>query len=130
MLPQIHQGVINCWHILKTFLKEEEIVKCSNGWNPLSTKPKIRKNKHFNKKKEARKEEGTVTSTSKPQANQTPQEGKKNKKKNWKKPYSPSYRIPRIQKDSLENVFRMVRTLISFRDKEEERMRQPSFTNK
>ncbi|MBW0548549.1 hypothetical protein O181_088264 [Austropuccinia psidii MF-1] len=26
MLPQIHQGVINSWHILKRFLTEEEIV--------------------------------------------------------------------------------------------------------
>ncbi|MBW0588666.1 hypothetical protein O181_128381 [Austropuccinia psidii MF-1] len=30
------------------------------------------------------------------QANPLPQEGKKNKKKNWRKPYSPSYRIPKI----------------------------------
>ncbi|MBW0538002.1 hypothetical protein O181_077717 [Austropuccinia psidii MF-1] len=41
-----------------------------------------------------------VASTSKPQANQTPQEGKKNKKRNLRKPYSPftgykeSKRIP------------------------------------
>ncbi|MBW0537737.1 hypothetical protein O181_077452 [Austropuccinia psidii MF-1] len=106
MLLQIHQGVINFWHILKTFLKGEEIVKWSNLWNPLSSKPQIKK------KKEPSREEGTVTSTSKPKANQTPQEGKKNKRKNWKQPYSPSYRIPIIQKDAMENVFRMVRTLI------------------
>ncbi|MBW0499038.1 hypothetical protein O181_038753 [Austropuccinia psidii MF-1] len=89
MLPQIHQGVMNSWNILRKFLKEEEIVRYSNGWNPLSSKPA--------KKREERKEEAPVSSTSKPQANQLPQEGK-NKKKNWRKPYSPSYKIPKNPK--------------------------------
>ncbi|MBW0584221.1 hypothetical protein O181_123936 [Austropuccinia psidii MF-1] len=66
----------------------------------------------------------------KPQANPLPQEGKKNKKKNWRKPYSPSYRIPKIQKDAMENVFNMARTLMEFKDKEEQRMRQPHFSKK
>ncbi|MBW0506167.1 hypothetical protein O181_045882 [Austropuccinia psidii MF-1] len=43
MLPQIHQGVMNSWHILKRFLTEEEIVVYSNGWNPLSSKPQVKK---------------------------------------------------------------------------------------
>ncbi|MBW0581123.1 hypothetical protein O181_120838 [Austropuccinia psidii MF-1] len=79
---------------------------------------------------EASKEEEPVASTSKPQANQPPQEGKKNKKKNWRKPYSPSYGIPKIQKDAMGNVFNMARTLMGFKDKEEERMRQPHFPKK
>ncbi|MBW0590788.1 hypothetical protein O181_130503 [Austropuccinia psidii MF-1] len=58
-----------------------------------------------------------------PQANPLPQEGNKNKKKNWRKPYSPGYRIPKIQKDAMENVFNMARTLTEFKDKEEQRMR-------
>ncbi|MBW0471850.1 hypothetical protein O181_011565 [Austropuccinia psidii MF-1] len=58
MLPQIHQVVINSLHILKKFLKEEEIVRYSNGWNPLSSKPHIKKiNEYHAKKREARKEE-------------------------------------------------------------------------
>ncbi|MBW0587745.1 hypothetical protein O181_133867 [Austropuccinia psidii MF-1] len=131
MLPQIHQGVMNSWHILKKFLKEEEIVKYSNGWNPLSSKPQIKKIKEYHaKKKEATKEEAPVASTSKPQVNPLPQEGKKNKKKNWRKPYSPSYRIPKIQKDAMDNVFNMARTLMEFKDKEEQRMRQPHFPKK
>ncbi|MBW0586167.1 hypothetical protein O181_125882 [Austropuccinia psidii MF-1] len=82
MLPQIHQGVMNSWHILKKFLKEEEIVRYSNRWNPLSSKPQIKKIKEYHaKKREASKEEAPVPSTSKPQANQLPKEGKKNKKK-------------------------------------------------
>ncbi|MBW0499796.1 hypothetical protein O181_039511 [Austropuccinia psidii MF-1] len=82
MLPQIHQGVMNSWHILKKFLKEEEIVRYSNGWNPLSSKSQIKNIKEYHaKKKEEIKEEAPVASTVKPQANPLPQEGKKNKKR-------------------------------------------------
>ncbi|MBW0543806.1 hypothetical protein O181_083521 [Austropuccinia psidii MF-1] len=82
MFPQIHQGVMNSWHILNKFLKEEEIVRYSNGWNPPSYKPRI-------KKKEATKEEAPVASTRKPQANGIPQEGKNNKKKELEKTILP-----------------------------------------
>ncbi|MBW0546959.1 hypothetical protein O181_086674 [Austropuccinia psidii MF-1] len=131
MLPQIHQGVINSWNILKRFLTEEEIVVYSNGWNPLSSKHQIKKIKEYHlKKKEASKEEAPVASTSKPQVNQPPKERKKKKKKNWRKPYAPSYTIPKIQKDALDNVFNMARTWMGFKDKEEKRMRQPHFPMK
>ncbi|MBW0511123.1 hypothetical protein O181_050838 [Austropuccinia psidii MF-1] len=130
MLPQIHQGVMKSWHILKMFLKEEEIVRYSNGWNPLLSKPQIKKIKEYHAQKEAAKEEAQVASSSKPQANPLPQEGKKKKKKNWRKPYSPSYRIPKIQKDAMDNVFNMARTLMEFKDKEEQRKRQPHFPKK
>ncbi|MBW0571837.1 hypothetical protein O181_111552 [Austropuccinia psidii MF-1] len=98
MLPQIHQGVMNSWHILKKILKEEEIVRYSNGWNPLSSKLHIKNIKEYHAtKKEATKEEAPLASTSKPQANPFPQEGK-NKKKNLRKPYSKIYRIPKNPK--------------------------------
>ncbi|MBW0592750.1 hypothetical protein O181_132465 [Austropuccinia psidii MF-1] len=101
------------WHILKKFLTEEEIVVYSNGWNPLSSKPQIRKIKEYHcKKREASKEEAPVASTSRPQVNQPPQGGKKNNKKNWRKPYSPSYRIPKIQNNAMDNVFNIARTLM------------------
>ncbi|MBW0591803.1 hypothetical protein O181_131518 [Austropuccinia psidii MF-1] len=119
------------WHILKKFLKEEEIFRYSNGWNPPSSKTKIKNIKEYHAKKmEASKEESSVASTRKPQANQLPQEAKKNKKKNWRKQYSPSYRIPNIQKDVMEIFFNMARTLMEFKDKEEKRMRQPHFPKK
>ncbi|MBW0552947.1 hypothetical protein O181_092662 [Austropuccinia psidii MF-1] len=92
---------MNSWHILKTFLKEEEIVRHSNGWNPLSSKPQIRNIKDWHiKKRKVSKEEAPVASTSKPQARPPPQEGKKVKKKNLRKQNSPSYKIPRTQVDS------------------------------
>ncbi|MBW0542733.1 hypothetical protein O181_082448 [Austropuccinia psidii MF-1] len=131
ILPQIHQGVMSLWHILKKFLKEAEIVTYSNGWNPLSSKPKIKEIKEYHsKRKEARKEKAPVASTSKHQVNQTPQKGKKNKKKNRRKPNYPSYRILRTQKDAMENVFNMARTFIKFKDKEEKRRRQPHLPKK
>ncbi|MBW0486089.1 hypothetical protein O181_025804 [Austropuccinia psidii MF-1] len=93
-LTQIHQGVMSSWNILKKFLKEGEKVRYSNGWNSLSSKPQIKKIKDWNKKKrEKRKEADPVASNSKPQVSQPPQEGKKNKKKNGRKPYSPSYKF-------------------------------------
>ncbi|MBW0570058.1 hypothetical protein O181_109773 [Austropuccinia psidii MF-1] len=65
MLPQIHQGVMNSWKILKRFLKEEEIVIYSNGWNPLSSKPQIKKIMEYHaKKKEVTKEEAPIQPTS------------------------------------------------------------------
>ncbi|MBW0588117.1 hypothetical protein O181_127832 [Austropuccinia psidii MF-1] len=82
------------------------------------------------KTREATKEEAPVAATSKSQANPLHQEGKNNKKKNWRKPYSPSYRIPKIQKDAMDNVFNMARTLMEFKGKEEERMRQSHFQRK
>ncbi|MBW0535093.1 hypothetical protein O181_074808 [Austropuccinia psidii MF-1] len=122
---------MNFWHILKKFLKEEELVRDSNRWNSLSSKPHIKKIKEWHHiKREESKEEALVASTSKPPASQPPQEGKKNKKKNWRKPYSPGYRIPRIQKYSMDNVLNMSRTLMKFKDKEEQRMRQPHFPKK
>ncbi|MBW0522444.1 hypothetical protein O181_062159 [Austropuccinia psidii MF-1] len=122
---------MNSWNIVKRFLKEEEIVRYSNGWNPLSSTTQIKKIKEYHaKKKEASKAEAPIPSTSKNQANQIPQEGKKNKKKNWRRPYSRSYRIPKIQKDSMDNFSNMARAMMEFKDKEEQRMSQPHFPKK
>ncbi|MBW0527720.1 hypothetical protein O181_067435 [Austropuccinia psidii MF-1] len=110
---------------------ELELMRYSNGLNSLSSKPEIKNIKEYHaKKREETKEEALVASTRKPQANPLCQEGKENKKKNWRKPYSPSYVIPKIQKDAMDNVFDMARTLMEFKDKEEERMRQPHFPKK
>ncbi|MBW0515881.1 hypothetical protein O181_055596 [Austropuccinia psidii MF-1] len=110
---------------------KEEIVRYTNGWNPLSSKPKIIKTKEYHaKKKEAIKEETTAASTSRPQVNQPPQKGKKKKNNNLRKPDSSGYRIQKLQRDSMENVFNMARTLMEFKDKEEPRMRQLNFPKK
>ncbi|MBW0562660.1 hypothetical protein O181_102375 [Austropuccinia psidii MF-1] len=73
--------MIKSWHILKRFLKEEEIGKYSNSWNPLSSKPQIKKIKDWkNKKRDESKEEDPVASTRKPQACKPPPEGNNNRK--------------------------------------------------
>ncbi|MBW0551231.1 hypothetical protein O181_090946 [Austropuccinia psidii MF-1] len=121
---------MNSWHILKKFLKSEEIAIYINELNPLSSNPQIKNiNDWNNTKREVIKEEVPVAPISKLQAIQPPQEGK-NKKKNWKKPHSQSYRIPRIQGDAMDNSFNRSRTLIEFKDKEEQRMRRPHFPKK
>ncbi|MBW0500159.1 hypothetical protein O181_039874 [Austropuccinia psidii MF-1] len=81
MLPQIYQGVMNCWHILKKLLNEKEIVKYSNEWNNLSSKPQIKRIKEWhNKTREETKGEAPVSSTRKPEANKPPQEEKTTRK--------------------------------------------------
>ncbi|MBW0591780.1 hypothetical protein O181_131495 [Austropuccinia psidii MF-1] len=39
------------------------------------------------------------------------------------KPYSQGYRIPKIQQDSMENVFQMARTMMELQKKEEARLK-------
>ncbi|MBW0553565.1 hypothetical protein O181_093280 [Austropuccinia psidii MF-1] len=122
---------MNFWNILKKFFKEEEIGRYSNGWNLLSSKYQIKKIKYWhNKKREESKEEAPEASTIKLPAIQSPQEGKKKNKNTWRKPYCSSYRIPIIQKDAMENAFNMARTMMEFKQKDEQRIRQPNFPEK
>ncbi|MBW0508597.1 hypothetical protein O181_048312 [Austropuccinia psidii MF-1] len=46
---------MNSWNILKRFFKEWEIVRYSNGWNPLTSKPH-RKDKGLEQQKEGSKQ--------------------------------------------------------------------------
>ncbi|MBW0582757.1 hypothetical protein O181_122472 [Austropuccinia psidii MF-1] len=69
-------------------------------------------NNWYSKKSEASQEEAPVASTRKPPANQPPQEGEKNNKKIFRKTYSPSYMIPKIQKDAMDNILNMGGTLM------------------
>ncbi|MBW0582747.1 hypothetical protein O181_122462 [Austropuccinia psidii MF-1] len=98
MLPQIHQVVMSSWHILKKFLKEEEIVRYPNGWIAISSKPQIKNIKEYHaKKREASKEEAPLASTRKPQANKLSQEGKK-KKKEFEEAILPKLQDPKNPK--------------------------------
>ncbi|MBW0587312.1 hypothetical protein O181_127027 [Austropuccinia psidii MF-1] len=61
-------------------LKDEEIVRYSNGWNPLSSKPQIKNIKEYqSKKRESSKEEAPVASTSKPK--NLPKKGRRKRKR-------------------------------------------------
>ncbi|MBW0532507.1 hypothetical protein O181_072222 [Austropuccinia psidii MF-1] len=54
----------------------------------------------------------------------TKQKGKKKAKAKWNKPYPQNYRIPKKEKAAMDNVFNMARTLMEFKNKEEERLDQ------
>ncbi|MBW0500064.1 hypothetical protein O181_039779 [Austropuccinia psidii MF-1] len=98
-LPQIHQGVKNSWKILKKGPQiggNSEILQRMGSIIIQNSNKKI-KDWH-NKNSEESKEEDPVAYARKPQASQPPQEGKNNKEKNWRKSYTPSYRIPKIKK--------------------------------
>ncbi|MBW0502392.1 hypothetical protein O181_042107 [Austropuccinia psidii MF-1] len=113
------------------FLKEEEILRYSNGWNTLSSNPQIKKTKEYHSKmREKSKEEAPVASISKPQANQPPQEGKKKKKKNWRKSYSPSYRIPKVQKRCHGQCLQHGQNLDGIQGQRRTKNKKTSFPNK
>ncbi|MBW0583373.1 hypothetical protein O181_123088 [Austropuccinia psidii MF-1] len=57
------------------------------------------------------------------------QKAKGKEKSKWNRPYPQNYRIPKKEKTAMDNVFNMARTLMEFKNKEEERMNQ-SFCKK
>ncbi|MBW0497623.1 hypothetical protein O181_037338 [Austropuccinia psidii MF-1] len=123
MLPEIHQRMMNSWKILKKFLKEQEIVRYSNGWNPLSSKPHIKKIKEYHsQKREATKEEAPSQPTS--------ARREEEQEKELEKTIFPKLQDSKNRKDAMDNVFNMSRTLMEVKDKEEKRMRQPHFPKK
>ncbi|MBW0573438.1 hypothetical protein O181_113153 [Austropuccinia psidii MF-1] len=52
--------------------------------------------------------------------------GKKKAKPKWNKPYPQNYRIPKKEKTAMDNVLNMARTLMEFKNKEEEILNQSS----
>ncbi|MBW0528199.1 hypothetical protein O181_067914 [Austropuccinia psidii MF-1] len=56
-----------------------------------------------------------------PKNNQKGKQKAKGKAKyKWEKPYQQNYRIPKKEKTAMDNVFNMARTLMKFKNKEEE----------
>ncbi|MBW0465034.1 hypothetical protein O181_004749 [Austropuccinia psidii MF-1] len=101
MLPQIHQGVMNPWHILKPSLTYEEIVEYSNGWSPLSPKPKIQKRGVAQQKE--RGKSGRSPSSFYQQATRQPNSpgGKDEQEKELLETMFPKEGIQRIQKNAM-----------------------------
>ncbi|MBW0506616.1 hypothetical protein O181_046331 [Austropuccinia psidii MF-1] len=129
--------------------KTEELLK---SWTPMSCKGQVQQIKSWlknqsmlsddQKKNLAQGKDNTPVeapqaSTSKnlPQQvpnkpNKTPKTNQKGKAKpKWNKPYPQNYRIPKKEKTAMDNVFNMARTLMEFKNKEEERLNQ-SFPKK
>ncbi|MBW0511481.1 hypothetical protein O181_051196 [Austropuccinia psidii MF-1] len=78
--------------------------------------------------------EAPQASTSKHLPQQVPKKPKKTPKTDqkgkakpkWNKPYPQNYRTPKKEKTAMDNVFNMARTLMEFKNKEEERLNQSS----
>ncbi|MBW0571241.1 hypothetical protein O181_110956 [Austropuccinia psidii MF-1] len=91
----------------------EEEVGPREGKKPSGSSPSLHKQK------------SASTSAKQAQANPKYQsEGKKKAKPKWNKPYPQSYRIPKKEKTAMDNVFNMARTLMEFKNKEEEILNQ------
>ncbi|MBW0475891.1 hypothetical protein O181_015606 [Austropuccinia psidii MF-1] len=122
-----------------------------NGWKPMfckRTSPKderlVEKPKNFSedqKKELAQKKENSSVEASQafkrknlPQRapkkdKQAPKSNQKGKKKEkgkakykWNKPDPQKSRIPKEEKTAMENVFKLARTFLEFKNKEEERL--------
>ncbi|MBW0565994.1 hypothetical protein O181_105709 [Austropuccinia psidii MF-1] len=131
-----------------------ETIELLRAWIPLSFKDKVKKIENWLKnqslfsidqKKElemtpALEKEGPVASTSSKPAPEVskykhkgPQmkkkgpkshQGKGKSKTNWHRSYPQGYRIPKLEPSSMDSVFNMARTLISFIAKEKERVKR------
>ncbi|MBW0582038.1 hypothetical protein O181_121753 [Austropuccinia psidii MF-1] len=153
LLPSLWIGTMNSYLQVKKFMgpkKTEELLK---GWKPMYCKGQVQQIKAWLKNKSMLSEdqkkklaqvkekigvEAPQASTSKnpPQRvpkkpNQTPKTNPKGKKKakgkakpKGNKPAPQNYRIPKKEKKAMDNVFNMSRTLIEFKNKEEERFNQ------
>ncbi|MBW0506233.1 hypothetical protein O181_045948 [Austropuccinia psidii MF-1] len=138
---------MNSYLQVKKFMGPEKTEEILKGWTPMSCKGQVQQMKALlgnqsilseNKKrklaqgKENSPVEAPQASTSKipPQQVQnrpkktpkTNQKGKANPK--WNKPYPQNYRIPKKEKTAMDNVFNMARTLMEFKNKEEEILNQ------
>ncbi|MBW0592773.1 hypothetical protein O181_132488 [Austropuccinia psidii MF-1] len=149
LLPSLWIGTMSSYLQVKKLMgpeKKEELLK---GWTPMSCKVQVQQIKAWfknqsmlsedQKKKLAQRKDNTPVqdpqaSTSKippqpvpnkpKQTRKTNQKGKQKAKPKWNKPYPPNYRIPKKEKTAMENVFNMTRTLMEFKNKEEERLKQ------
>ncbi|MBW0568361.1 hypothetical protein O181_108076, partial [Austropuccinia psidii MF-1] len=158
LLPSLWIGTMNSYLKVKKVMgpeKKEELLK---DWTPMSCKGQVQKIKAWLKNKSMLSEdqkkklaqgnnnspvEAPKASTSKNPPQQVPnkpkktpktiQKGKKKEKgkakPKWNKPYPQNYRIPKKERTAMDNLSNMARTLMEFKNKEEERLNQ-SFSNK
>ncbi|MBW0573318.1 hypothetical protein O181_113033 [Austropuccinia psidii MF-1] len=123
------------------------------GWTPMSCKGQVQQIKAWLKSQSILSEdqrkklaqgkdnspvEAPQVSTCKHPPQQVPKNGKKTSKNHqkgkqkekgrakpkWNKPYKQNSRIPKEEKTAMDNVFNMARTLMEFKNEEEERMNQ------
>ncbi|MBW0484235.1 hypothetical protein O181_023950 [Austropuccinia psidii MF-1] len=99
----------------------EEEVGPMKGQQPSGSSPSLHKQKGAST--------GSKEGQSNPKEQSQGQEAKGKAKPNWNKPYPQNYRISKKGKTAMKNLFNMAGTLMEFKNKEVERMKQ-SFSKK
>ncbi|MBW0515391.1 hypothetical protein O181_055106 [Austropuccinia psidii MF-1] len=125
ILSDLWKNCMNSYLTVRKFLGHPNTCKLLNGWHPLMEKKNVivltaewRKSNPPPPNQVLRPAPGASSSNS--NVKKQPKAQKKGKgKAPPPKPYSQGYRIPKIQQDSMENVFQMSRTIMELQKKEE-----------
>ncbi|MBW0499188.1 hypothetical protein O181_038903 [Austropuccinia psidii MF-1] len=157
LLKSLWIGKMNSYLQLKNFMGPEKTEELLRGWKSMSCKGQVQQikagfktqsilSKERKKKLAQGKDNSPVetpqASTSRTFPQQVPNKDRKTPKSNqegkqkakgkakskWNNHYPQNYRIPKKEKTAMDNGFNMVRTLMEFKNKEEERLSQ-SFPN-
>ncbi|MBW0532603.1 hypothetical protein O181_072318 [Austropuccinia psidii MF-1] len=120
---------MNSYLTVRKFLDHPNTCKLLNGWHALMEKKNMmllteewRKNNPPPPKQVPRP--APVASSSNSNVKKQPKTQNKVKgKAPPPKPYSKGYRIPKIQQDAMENVFKMARTMMELHKKKEARLK-------
>ncbi|MBW0537645.1 hypothetical protein O181_077360 [Austropuccinia psidii MF-1] len=144
---------MNSYLQVKNLMGPEKTEELLRGWTPMSCKGQVKQLKAWlknqsmlsedQKKKLAQGKdnspvEAPQASTSKTLPQKVPNRDKKPPKSikkgkqmakgkakyKWNKPYPQNYRIPKKEKTAMDNVLNMARTLMEFKNKEDERFNQ------
>ncbi|MBW0592230.1 hypothetical protein O181_131945 [Austropuccinia psidii MF-1] len=149
LLPSLWIGTMNSYPQVKKLMGPEKMEDLLKGWTSISCKVQVQQIKDLLKNQRMLSEdqkkklsqgkdnspvEAPQVSKSKSLPQQVPkkgeqipksnQKGKKKANPKWNKPYPQNYRIPKKDKIAMDNVLNMARTLMEFKNKEEERMNQ------
>ncbi|MBW0586831.1 hypothetical protein O181_126546 [Austropuccinia psidii MF-1] len=120
ILADLWENCINSYLTVRNFLGHLSTCKLLNGWHPLMERKnlmllteELRKNNPPPPKQVPKT--APVARSSNFNVKKDPQSQNKGKgKAPDTKPYSQGYRISKIQKDAMENVFQMARTMMEF----------------
>ncbi|MBW0554803.1 hypothetical protein O181_094518 [Austropuccinia psidii MF-1] len=118
---------MNSYLTVRKFLGHPNTSRLLNGWHPLMEKKNMMLlteecRKHNPPPPKQVPKTAPVASSRNSNVKKQPQAQKKGKgKAPATKAYSQGYRIPKLQKDAMENVFQMARTMMELQKKEEAR---------
>ncbi|MBW0508489.1 hypothetical protein O181_048204 [Austropuccinia psidii MF-1] len=129
ILADLWKNCMNFYLTVRKFLGHPNTCKLLNGWNPLIEKKNImllaeewRKNNSPPPKQVT--ETAPIASSINYNVKKQPQAHKNGKGKGpATESYRKGYRIPKIQKDAMENVLQIVRTIMELQKKEEARIK-------